>query len=49
LLDEERNRWKRWASANVAKVSWRKNKGSGDAELKRFWARGSLFITAAVL
>jgi hypothetical protein len=26
----------------VAKASWRKNKSSGDAELRRFWARASL-------
>jgi hypothetical protein len=42
LLGEERNKWERWASGNVAKASWRKNKNGDDAELRWFWARASL-------
>jgi hypothetical protein len=30
----------------VAKASWRKNKSGGDVELRRFWARASLFMAA---
>jgi hypothetical protein len=41
-LGKEWNLWERWASGNVAKASWRKIKGGDDAELKWFWARGSL-------
>jgi hypothetical protein len=43
LLGEERNRRNRWTSGNVAKASRRKNKSGGDVELRRFWARGSLY------
>jgi hypothetical protein len=33
----------RWASGSVAKASRRKNKSSGDVELRRFWAKGFPF------